>query len=107
MKLSQYTKEHQGPRKGAGPHFVWTEEATALLIKRKRAGATRSEIARSLKKAGHGDYSPEAVCGRIFRLRRQGVSFDACDYSPEIPTLSTGAVLGTFLERLCDIGSWT
>ena len=94
-------------RNGSAPD--WTPEATDLLISLKRAGAVRGEIVRALKTAGHGDYSPEAVCGKVFRLRRSGVDFSWKPYQPKIPTgstLYTGAVLGTFLDRLCDVGSW-
>ena len=103
---TSHTKAGQGQKRKRGGQPTWRQEAIDLLIKLKRQGRNRSEIARAIKGAGLGDYTPEAICGKIYRLRREGVEFAVRDYSPTIPTLSTGTVLGTFLERLCDIGSW-
>lgn len=111
-----YTKTNQGQaisprvaskitRAGQRLPSMWPEPALRMLIEMRSAGRTGGQISKALREAGY-NYTRSAVCGRIHRLKREGFDFARPAYEPTKPTLCTSTVLGTFLERLCDVGQW-
>ena len=109
MEAPPYTKTNQAPGKvlryRTWSH--WTDDAERALIRLHGSDLSAAGIANALTSEGHGPFTRNAVLGKIKRLRDAGaLSVPVEPSMPKFSTISTSAVLGTFLERLCDVGSW-
>lgn len=50
----------------------WPEEHTVMLIAFKKRGYSASEIAEMIERETKVKYTRNAICGKLYKLRRKG-----------------------------------